>query len=252
MRVAIAGTAIAFLSAAALTATEGPLSRPGLMYIGTLDKRLLVFDEDKGEVVGEIPMAGVPRTTALSADQKQLYVINTRMGLEIVDLNTRKTSGVLNVSDGRSRPDIFGFAPDLVNPGNYDFEGFSGSAVDPKGQFLYSSMKVTVKDLDEYRIEPTKFIAIDLRSKTIAKSFPFPKELDQGFGPLVSFNVSPDGKLLYVFGRDVLLFDLATFTQVDKIALSKPSYPGESPLRLTATDDPYDDPTKLVFRREEW
>jgi DNA-binding beta-propeller fold protein YncE len=226
-------------------AAEG-LSRPGLMYIGTLDKKLLVFDEDKEEVVGEIPMAGVPRATAVSVDKKQLYIINTRMGLEIVDLDTRKTSGVLNLSDGRSRPDIFGFAPDLVNPGNYDFEGFQGLAVDPNGQYLYSSMKVTIKDLDEYRIEPAKFVAIDLRNRTIAKTFPFPKELDQGFGPLVSFKVSPDGKQLYVFGNDILIFDLATFNEVGKIALSKPSYPGASPLRLGATDDPYDDTTKVT------
>ena len=36
-----------------------------------------MIDEDKEEVVGEIPMVGVPRMTALSADKKQLYVINT-------------------------------------------------------------------------------------------------------------------------------------------------------------------------------
>jgi hypothetical protein len=238
--------AFLLLSAAGLVAAEGSLNHPGLMYIGTLDKKLLVFDEDKEEVVGEIAMAGVPRLTAVSADKKQLYVINTRMGLEVVDLDSRRSSGVVNLSDGRSRPDVFGFVPDLINPGNYDFEGFSGLAVDPAGQYLYSSMKVTVKDLDEYRIEPTKFVAIDLRSKTIAKSFPFPKELDQGFGPLVSYKVSPDGKLLYVFGKDILIYDLANFSQVDKITLSKPNYPGTSPLRLTATDDPYDDTTKVT------
>jgi hypothetical protein len=238
--------AFLLLSAAGLVAAEGSLNHPGLMYIGTLDKKLLVFDEDKEEVVGEIAMAGVPRLTAVSADKKQLYVINTRMGLEVVDLDSRRSSGVVNLSDGRSRPDVFGFVPDLINPGNYDFEGFSGLAVDPAGQYLYSSMKVTVKDLDEYRIEPTKFVAIDLRSKTIAKTFPFPKELDQGFGPLVSYKVSPDGKLLYVFGKDILIYDLANFSQVDKITLSKPNYPGASPLRLTATDDPYDDTTKVT------
>jgi len=234
------------LSAAAQAAPEASLSHPGLMYIGTLDKKLLVFDEDKQEVVGEIPMAGVPRSTALSADQKQLFIVNTRMGLEAVDLATRKVSTVLNLSDGKSRPDVLALAPDLLNPGNYDFDGFSGLAVDPTGHYLYSSLRLTVKDLDEYRIEPTKFVAIDLQSKSIAKVFPFPKELGQGFGPLSSFKVSPDGKQLFVFGRDILIFDLATFTQVDKIALSKPSYPGATPLRLTVTDDPYDDSTKVT------
>ena len=239
------GITFGLLSMAALAA-EDSLSRPGLMYIGTLDKKLLVFDEDKQEVVGEIPVAGVPRITALSADQKQLFIVNTRMGLEVVDLVTRKASSVLNLSDGRSRPDVFGLAPDLISPGNYDFDGFSGLAVDPTGQYLYSSIRVTVKDLDEYRIEPMKFVAIDLHSKTIAKAFPFPKELDQGFGPLSSFKVSPDGKKLFVFSKDILIFDLATFTQIGKIALSKPPYPGATPLRLTVTDDPYDDATKLT------
>jgi DNA-binding beta-propeller fold protein YncE len=234
------------LSIAALATADDSLSRPGLMYIGTLDKKLLVFDEDKQEVVGEIPMGGVPRITALSADQKQLFIVNTRMGLEVVDLATRKASSVLNMSDGRSRPDVFGLGPDLINPGNYDFDGFSGLAVDPTGQYLYSSMRVTIKDLDEYRIEPMKFVAIDLHTKTISKAFPFPKELDQGFGPLSSFKVSPDGKQLFVFGRDILIFDLATFKQVDKIALSKPPYPGATPLRLTVTDDPNDDITKVT------
>jgi hypothetical protein len=243
----IAMTRIAAMLAVATFFATLPLAADnGLMYLGTLDKKLLVIDEDKEEVVGEIPMTGVPRITALSADKKQLYVVNTKMGLETVDLEARKSSSLLNFSDGRSRPDIFGFAPDLITPGSYDFDGFSGLAVDPTGQYLYSSMRVTVKELDEYRIEPTKFVVIDLRAKSIAKTFPFPKELDQGFGPLVSFKVSPDGKLLYAFGKDVLIFDLATFTQVGKIPLSKPSYPGASPLRLNASDDPYDDATKVT------
>ena len=45
-----------------------------LMYVGTLDKKLLVIDEVREEVVGEIPLGGIPRTTALSADKKKLYI----------------------------------------------------------------------------------------------------------------------------------------------------------------------------------
>ena len=48
-------TAAAMLVLTAVAAAEGPLNHPGLMYIGTLDKKLLVFDEDKEEVVGENP-----------------------------------------------------------------------------------------------------------------------------------------------------------------------------------------------------
>lgn len=243
MRAMAAGIAFATVMAAPSVAQT---SVNGLMYVGTLDKKLLIIDEDKEEVVGEIPLAGVPRNTELSADKKKLYVVSTKMGMEVVDLAARKSKTLLNLSDGRSRPDIFGLSPDLINPGNFDFEAFSGLAVDPTGHYIYTSMRVTVKDLDEYRIEPMKFVAIDLQNGTIAKSFPFPKEMSQGFDGMVSFKVSPDGKQLFVFGKDILIFDLATFTLVDKIALSKPTYPGASPLRLTVTDDPYDDSTKVT------
>jgi len=248
MRAMVMGVIAACIAFATLGVTPAvaQTSANGLMYVGTLDKKLLVVDEDKEEVVGEIPMAGIPRMTQLSADGKKLYVVSTKMGLEVVDLAARKSTTLLNLSDGRSRPDIFGLTPNLILPGTYDFDVFSGLAVDPAGQYLYTTMRVTVKDLDEYRIEPMKFIAIDLHNGTIAKSFPFPKEMAQGFDGMVSFKVSPDSKQLFVFGKDVLIFDLATFTLVDKIALSKPTYPGASPMRLTVTDDPYDDSTKLT------
>jgi DNA-binding beta-propeller fold protein YncE len=222
------------------------LSHPGLMYIGTLDHKLLVFDEDKEEVVGEIPVTGVPRITALSADQKQLYVINTRMGIEIVDLATRTVTSKFTLEDGRSRPDMISFTPSRLSPGNLDYDMFSGLAVDPAGRYLYTTLRVVVKEIDQYRLDPTRFVAIDLKDQKIARTFDFPKDLNRGFGFLSSFKVSPDGKLLYVFDNDIRIFDLATFTQVDSIPLSKPPYPGAAPYRLTVTDDPYDDTTKVT------
>src|ERR1700679_1457253 len=67
-------------------AADGDTGPSHLMYVGTLDHKLLVFDEDKEAVVGEIQLGGVPRTTVLSADQKTLYIVNTKMTIEIVDL----------------------------------------------------------------------------------------------------------------------------------------------------------------------
>lgn len=218
------------------------VSHDSLMYIGTLDKKLLVLDEHKDEVIGEIPLEGVPRTTALSADQKQLYIINTKMSLEVVDLAARKEISSFNLSDGRSKPRI---AASAVARGVLAGR-FSGLAVDPNGRYLYATMRAVIKDIDQYRIEPAKFVVIDLQDKSIAKSFDFPPEFDQGFGFMATYKVSPDGKLLYVFDDDILVYDLATFKQVDRIALAKPPYPGASPYRLTVSEDPYDDPTKVT------
>ena len=51
-----------------------------------------------------------------------------------------------------------------------------------------------------------------------------------------------DGKLLYVFDEDIVVFNLSDLKEVDRIPLAKPEYPGASPYRLSAGDDPNDDP----------
>ena len=236
----------------AFAAPAQMVSSGQLMYIGTLDKKLLVFDEDKEEVVGQIPLSGIPRVTALSADQKTLYIFSTRMELEIVDLPGRKEVSSINLADLRSRPRVMGTAPDRVNVGSNS--RFAGLAVDPQGRYLYTTMRVVYKDIDQYRIEESKFVAIDLHDMKIAKAWSFPKGLDQGVGFNATFKVSPDGKLLYVFQEDILVFDLATFTQVDKIALAQPAYPGATPYRLAetgATFDSHDTVTSIFTSVDE-
>lgn len=216
------------------------------MYIGTLDKKLLVIDEDKEEVVGAIPLEGIPRTTVLSADHKKLHIITTQMLFETVDLEAQKVVSSFSLADPRSRPRIQASAPDRILVGSGSYSRLSGLAVDPTGRYLYTTMKVVIKDIDQYRIEPPQFVAIDLQDKKIAKAWPFPKDLDQGFGFDATYKVSADGKLLYVFEDDILVFDLNTFQQVDRIELAQPPYPGASPYRLAANDDAFDDPNTVT------
>ena len=215
-----------------------------LMYVGTLDKKLLVIDEAKEEVIDEVPLGGIPRTTALSADKKKLHIFTTQMLLETVDLESRKVVSSFTLADPRNRVRIQANAPDLVNIGGN--ARFSGIAVDPKGRYLYTTMRNVVKDIDQYRIDPPQFVAIDLQEKKIAKAWPFPKDMDQGFGFNATYKVSADGKRLYVFQEDVLVFDLDTFKQIDKIELAQPPYPGASPYRLAANDDPFDAPDTVA------
>jgi len=215
-----------------------------LMYVGTLDKKLLVIDEAKEEVIDEVPLGGIPRTTALSADKKKLHIFTTQMLLETVDLESRKVVSSFSLADPRNRVRIQANAPDLVNIGGN--ARFSGIAVDPKGRYLYTTMRNVVKDIDQFRIDPPQFVAIDLQEKKIAKAWPFPKDMDQGFGFNATYKVSADGKRLYVFQEDVLVFDLDTFKQIDKIELAQPPYPGASPYRLAANDDPFDAPDTVT------
>jgi hypothetical protein len=218
----------AFSAAAAPADPQTSSSTAGFAYIGTLDHKLLIFDENKEEIVGEIPLGGVPRVTALSPDQTKLHILTTQMDVETVDLPARKMITHFSLSDEKSRPRIAR-------------SGGTSIAVDPNGRYLYATLRVSVRETDYYRMEPAQFVVIDLQDKKIAKAFSFPKDIDQGFGFSASYKVSPDGKLLYVFQEDVLVFDLATFTQIDRIELAKPEFPGSSPYHLNPADDPYNE-----------
>lgn len=236
---------VAYLSVALAGLISGQTARAGqLMYIGTLDKKLLIIDEDKEEIADQIALEGIPRTTALSADRKKLYIFTTQMLVETVDLEARKVISTFSIADPNTHLRLQGSAPDRINVGSNT--RFAGLAVDPTGRYIYTTMRVVVKDIDQYRIEPPQFVAIDLQDKKVSKAWPFPQEMDQGFGFNATYKVSPDGKLLYVFQDDILIFDLATFKQVDRIALAQPEYPGATPYRLAANEDSFDAPDTVT------
>jgi WD40 repeat protein len=244
-RCLVVTAALLALGSGAVVRAADTGTTPNLMYVGTLDHKLLVFDEDKEAVVGEIQLAGVPRTTVLSADQKLLYIVNTKMTIEIVDLAARKVVGAIDLTEEHAQPSISSDNVRNWMNGADSVPRFSGVAVDPGGHFLYATIRVVRKEKDEYILEAPKFVVVNLDTKTVQKSFDFPKGYDTGFGFLASFKVSPDGKYLYVFDEDIKIFDLATFTVVDSIPLSKPPYPGASAYRLAAMNDPNDDKTTV-------
>jgi hypothetical protein len=217
-----AGLLVAAIWGTVPLAAQTANSTGNLAYIGTLDKKLLIYDENKEEIIGEIPLQGIPRTAALTRDQSKLVILTSLQAVETVDLKARKMINHFPLSDERSRPRM----------------ARGGLTIDPTGWYMYSVVRAVVKEPDYYKIEPAQFVKIDLQAQKIVQSFPFPAEMDQGFAPGSTYKVSPDGKSLYVFDEDVLIYDLATFKLVDRIEMSKPEYPGDSPYRLTAQDDP--------------
>src|ERR1700722_12946546 len=116
-------------------AADGDTGTAHLMYVGTLDHKLLVFDEDKEAVVGEIQLGGVPRTTVLSADQKLLYIVNTKMTIEIVDLAARNVVGTIDLTEEHTQPSISSDNVRSWMNGADSVPRFSGVAVDPGGHF---------------------------------------------------------------------------------------------------------------------
>src|SRR6266478_4829086 len=135
-----------------ISAAATAINLKGLMYVGTLDHKLLIINEDSGDVVGEIPLGGIPRTTVLSADKTKLHIVTTQMLVETVDLAARKVISSFALSDGKSSPRMARGAGG---------RGFSGLAVDPAGRYLYATMSLTVKEIDQYRTDPPQFVMID-------------------------------------------------------------------------------------------
>jgi DNA-binding beta-propeller fold protein YncE len=197
----------------------------GTLLLGTWPRKILVLDEAQGKVVDEIQLqTGTPQGLTLSYDKKQVYVSTWNNGIEVIDLATRKVVNHFTLDEGNRRVRVQGLAPD------------------PRGQVLYATIRAATKQIDRFEIEKPKFAVIDLAQKKITKSFDFPKEYDTPFGFMAGYRVSPDGKLLYVFKEDVLIFDLKDFKQVDKIELSKPAHPGAMTVRVGGGDDPNEEP----------
>ncbi|HSB12481.1 MAG TPA: hypothetical protein VLM38_23535 [Blastocatellia bacterium] len=225
MRISLSILAIMLLFAAPGQAQQSSQSSSALMYIGTWPNKIVVIDEARQQVIDEIKLeTGTPFQIVLSQDHKKLFVLTTKMGIEVVDLATRKVISHFDLNGGSSRVFPLGAAPD------------------PEGKYIYTTLRTAIKEIDRYKIEKAKFAIIDLEQKKVTKTFDFPKEYDQGFGFLAGYKVSPDGKLLYVFKEDILIFDLSTFKQVGKIELSKPLYPGLFPLNVRGDDDPNEEP----------
>jgi DNA-binding beta-propeller fold protein YncE len=131
---------IAICASAATDAPQMMAGHANLMYVGTLDHKLLIIDQDKEEVVGEIPLTGIARGTALSADQKELYLITTTMNIEIVDLEARKVVGTIDLTQPGTKARVMATARNWLSYGSNG--RFSGLAVDPTGHYLYTTLRV--------------------------------------------------------------------------------------------------------------
>ena len=54
--------------------------------------------------------------------------------------------------------------------------------LDPTGRYLYATFRASIKEADYYRMDPPQFVKIELQAGRIVQSFPFPPDMDQGFG----------------------------------------------------------------------
>jgi hypothetical protein len=205
-----------------------------LMYIGTYNGDIQIFDEATEKQIDSIKLqTGIPRSLILSGDKKRFYVLDSTLEkVEIVDIATRKSVDTFTLSSGPTKVRI------------------RSMQVDPLQRFMILLTRSATKRIDRWEIGDVALQLYDLQQKKVTRDVPWPGgEAREN----VNMRFSPDGKLLYFFGDDVLILETENFTEVDTWQLSRPIEQGLGRLNFGAVDDVNDEPgffTGLFFTQD--
>jgi len=220
LRAALAFALLSLSPAVSLAAP--PAAAPQLMYLGVWPHTVLVMDSTQGKIIDKINLpTDIARVLVLSPDKTKLYGSTVKdNSIVSIDLSTRKAtdSFSLNTADTNYR--------------------LSGLAIDPNGKELYSIATPIVKKIDHYEVGDPEFVRINLAARKITQMVPFPKDETAPNAYRRSMKVSPDGKLLYIFGEKIQVFNTADFKLVKSIELAKTTDPSTDSLSLSPTGDP--------------
>ena len=216
--------AVAAAAAASFAAAPAKLvGGSGTLYIGGWPNKVFVIDEATEKITGAIDVAtGDPTRMVMSHDRKRFYLVNAPAeSVEIIDIAARKSIDRFTLSEGRKRVFIRSMIPDPLN------------------RFVIMLTKTADKKIDRFEISPPALVVYDLKEHKIARTIPWPENEEREF---VNIMISPDGKLLYFFAEDVLIYDTTEFKQVDKWELSRPLEEGLGRFDFGPRDITYEEP----------
>lgn len=225
----LAGAALVCATVAAQTPasqTRGRGSQPagaGTIYLSTYKGTITILDEATEKVLGEIPSKiGIPVDVTFSDDRSRLYVQDASFEkVEIIDRARRESLDTFTLSEGTTRMRIWSLQPD------------------PHDKYVILVIKKYELLADRWQIGPPSLVQYDLATKKIARWIPWPKgEEREGAGVIFS----PDGKLMYLMGEDVLIYETTNFTEVDRWDLSRPLEPGAGRVSFGGLDPFSDEP----------
>jgi DNA-binding beta-propeller fold protein YncE len=190
-----------------------PTTTAGTLYLPAYPSQVLVFDEQKGQIVDRIALStGAPLGIRLSPDHQKIYVTTIdHNGIEVIDVATRKVTNHF-----------------VLNTATKQYRIFNGAA-DPDGKLYYAVTKEITKFPEHYEVAKPKYTVIDLEQQKIVKTVEIPNEevgSNQGDFGVGAIDVSPDGKYVYQFGEKITILQTSDFKVVDHIDLANPYTPG--------------------------
>ncbi len=209
---------------------EAPLSAgAGTLYLGSYARRIAILDEATEKLTAEIPLKnGLPWTMRLSADKTRFYVQNADLEhFEVADIAARQIVDTFTLSEGNRHVRVMAFD------------------ADPQNRTMALVGATATKLADRYEIGSPVIVQYDLKEHKIVRTAKWESEVEPQFYD-VDTRFSPDGKLLYVFAHEILIYDTATLRKIDTWNLSLPNEPGLGRFDPGSADDTYDRPGELT------
>jgi hypothetical protein len=222
-------SAFVFLFLAASSPIAHAANEQQLIFFGVWPHDIIVFDSATEKIVDTINLkTDAPRMLVLSPDKKKLYASTLNdNAIVTIDVASRAVTSSFSLNSGNQSVHLYGLA------------------LDPSGKTLYGVGTFVTKQIDHYDISPSRFLVIDLAAKKIVRTADLPAE-EGAFGFRNEMKLSPDGKLLYIFRNNILVFDAETLKLVKKVDLAKPQAPGIENVSLGILDDPNEQPGKVT------
>lgn len=199
----------------------------GTLYLGGRPNKIFIIDEATEKITGEILCkTGTPTDLTLSEDHKRFYLLNIAYeDVEIVDIASKQVIDNFRLSEGNKKARIFGMEADPLN------------------RFMILLTKTATKEMDHFEISAPTLQLYDLKEHKVTRTIPWPKGEEREFA---NIRFSPDGKFLYFFGDDILIYDTAEFKQVDKWELSRPLEDGFGRINFNGLNDHNEEPGYLT------
>jgi hypothetical protein len=195
----------------------------GKLYIGTYRGDIHIYDEATEKLEDRIILkTGLPRSLLPSQDRTRFYVLNsTYEQIEVVDIASRKTLNTFTLSTGNKHMRVISMQADPLN------------------RYLILLTRTATKLIDRWEIGPPTLQQFDLASGQVTRTIPWPKGEER---ESVNMRFSPDGKLLYFYGDEVVIVDTEKFEEVETWPFTQPSEGGLGRINLGPVHDFYDAP----------
>jgi hypothetical protein len=212
-------------SAVVASARAQPLSAgTGTIFLGSYSGHITAIDEATESVTTMPLKTGAPFVVRLSPDKTRFYVQSANQEhFEVVEVRRRQTLDTFTLSDAQRHVRALAYE------------------VDPQHRTMVLVARTATRLIDRWEIGAPEFIQYDLAEHKVLRTVPWSVDPEPAYYN-VALRFSPDGKLLYVFGHQVDIYDAATMQQVDSWDLSVPIESGMGRLDPGGWDDAADQP----------